>query len=67
MECRCQWSVSLNADGPELEIVVTHDTVICREETEEPDGARECRRIDQDGREGQVQNHGGFHWDPLDC
>jgi hypothetical protein len=31
-------NVSLTADGPEIEVVVTHDTVIYREETEEPGG-----------------------------
>ena len=30
--------MSLTADGPEIEVVVTHDTVIYREETEEPGG-----------------------------
>lgn len=32
-------NVSLTADGPEIEVVVTHDTVIYREETEEPGGS----------------------------
>ena len=32
-------NVSLTADGPEIEVVVTHDTVTYREETEEPGGS----------------------------
>ena len=32
-------SVSLAVDGPEIEVLGTHDTVIYREETEEPGGS----------------------------
>jgi hypothetical protein len=32
-------NVSLTANGPEIEVVVTHDTVIYREETEDPGGS----------------------------
>ena len=36
--------VSLGHDGPEVEVVVTHDTVIYREETEQPGGSGENRK-----------------------
>jgi hypothetical protein len=38
-----QTDVSLSANGPEVEVVVTHDTILYREETEDPAAGRNAK------------------------
>ena len=38
-----QTEVSLSANGPEVEVVVTHDTILYREETEDPAAGRNAK------------------------